>query len=115
MFDEFRQLVKSDAKNRNLTYAALAALTGLEESTIKCFMCGANDSRRVAEKIADALNKKLVYSNGHYTLADEYTDFAQTAAEQGVEPNDISLAVSAIKRMREDAKTRKEEPHNDNP
>ena len=40
----------------------------LEESTIKSFMCGATDSRRVAEKIADALGLKLIYSNGEYIV-----------------------------------------------
>lgn len=34
-------------------------------------MCGANDSRRIAEKIADVLGKTLVYSNGIYTLTNK--------------------------------------------
>ena len=31
-------------------------------------MCGANDSRRVAERITDAFACKLVYSNSIYEL-----------------------------------------------
>ena len=68
MFDTFRQNVKRLAKERNLTYAQIAEKSGVEESTIKCFMCGANDSRRIAEKIADVLNISLIYSNGEYKL-----------------------------------------------
>ena len=63
MFDNFRHIAKVMAKEKNLTYAQIASMSGLEESTIKCFMCGANDSRRVAEKIADALGMSLIYSN----------------------------------------------------
>ena len=71
MFDEFRQNVKILAKERNLTYAQIAEKSGVEESTIKCFMCGANDSRRIAEKIADVLNIILIYSNGEYRIINE--------------------------------------------
>lgn len=71
MFDVFRQNVKKLAKERKLTYAQIAEKSGVEESTIKCFMCGANDSRRIAEKIADVLNIKLIYSNGEYKIINE--------------------------------------------
>ena len=53
-----------------MTYAQIAEQAGIEESTVKSFMCGANDSRRVAEKIADALGVKLEYSNGVYTVVE---------------------------------------------
>lgn len=68
MFTEFRQNAKLLAKEKNLTYAKIAEQAGVEECTIKCFMCGANDSRRIAEKIADVFEKKLLYSNGVYKL-----------------------------------------------
>lgn len=68
MFDNFRHNAKLIAKEKNLTYGQIAKKAGVEESTIKCFMCGANDSRRVAEKIADALDMSLIYNNGHYEL-----------------------------------------------
>ncbi len=68
MFTDFRTTVKRLLKSRGLTYSQLSEKTGLAESTIKCFMCGANDSKRIAEKIADALNLKLVYQNGKYTI-----------------------------------------------
>jgi transcriptional regulator with XRE-family HTH domain len=71
LFDTFRQNVKRLAKERNLTYAQIAEKSGVEESTIKCFMCGANDSRRIAEKIADVLNISLIYSNGEYKIINE--------------------------------------------
>lgn len=51
-----------------MTYLRLSDKTGIAESTIKGFMCGANDSRRIAERIADALNCELVYSNGIYLI-----------------------------------------------
>ncbi len=68
MFTEFRQYVKNELKRSCLTYANLAESTGLRETTIKCFMCGRDDSRRVAEKIADALGIIIRYSNQTYTI-----------------------------------------------
>ena len=69
MFDDFRKDVKKIKSNRKLTYAQLVAKTvGLKEQAVKAFMCGANDSRRIAEKIADALGMGLYYSNGIYKL-----------------------------------------------
>lgn len=68
MFSEFRFKVKKLLKDRGITYARLSELTGFEESTIKTFMCGASDSRRIAEGIADTFGYKLVYSNGKYDL-----------------------------------------------
>lgn len=71
MFDTFRRNVKRLAKERNLTYAQIAEKSGVKESTIKAFMCGATDSRRVAEKIADVLEVKIVYCNGDYSITTE--------------------------------------------
>lgn len=71
MFANFRQNVKILAKEKGLTYAIMAESAGVEESTIKCFMCGANDSRRVAEKIADVLGMGMSYSNGVYELTEK--------------------------------------------
>lgn len=68
MFADFRQIVKEMSKERGLTYAQLAKEANIEESTVKSFMCAANDSRRVAEKLADVLGIKLVYSNGIYAV-----------------------------------------------
>lgn len=68
MFSEFRQDVKILAKEKKLTYAKIAEQAGVKESSIKCFMCGANDSRRIAEKLVDALGKSLVYTDGKYHL-----------------------------------------------
>lgn len=71
MFDDFKQKVKMIAKSKCLTYAQIAEKSGVKESTIKAFMCGANDSRRIAEKIADVLNISLIYSNGEYKIINE--------------------------------------------
>lgn len=68
MFRDFRQNVKSILRKREMTYAMLSTMTGVAESTIKSFMSGVNDSRRVAEKIADALNLTLVYKNQNYNV-----------------------------------------------
>ncbi len=68
MFNVFRQNVKTLLKTNGLTYAQLAKESSIAESTIKCFMCGASDSRRVAEKIAMSLGCTLQYENGVYTL-----------------------------------------------
>ena len=68
MFVKFRQCVKETLKTKQLTYSQLGEMSGLAESTIKCFMCGANDSRRVAEKIAICLGLNLVYQNGEYIV-----------------------------------------------
>lgn len=68
MFKIFRQNVKSMLKERGLTYAQLAKKSLLSESTIKGFMCGASDSRRVAEKIATNLDCAIRYENGEYQL-----------------------------------------------
>ena len=71
MFDDFKQKVKMIAKSKCLTYAQIAEKSGVKESTIKAFMCGATDSRRVAEKIADVLNISLIFSNGEYKIINE--------------------------------------------
>lgn len=71
MFAEFRQIVRNNLDKRKMTYRQLSEKTDIEESTIKCFMCGANDSRRVAEKIADALGMTLMYSNGVYRISED--------------------------------------------
>ncbi len=68
MFNKFRENVKSLLKRERLTYAQLATMTNFAESTIKGFMCGVNDSRRVAEKIANCLNCALQYEAGEYLL-----------------------------------------------
>ena len=49
-------------------YSQLAERTGFAENTIKCFMCGKNNSRPVAEAITDAMHCVMVYSNGVYTI-----------------------------------------------
>lgn len=66
MFDDFRRDVKKLAKERGLTYAKIADEAGICENTIKCFMCGANDSRRVAEKIANVLKMSILYRDGDF-------------------------------------------------
>ena len=71
MFDEFRQNIKKIAKSRHLTYAQIAEKSGLKANTIRAFMCGVDDSRRIAEKIADVLNISLIYSNGEYKIINE--------------------------------------------
>lgn len=71
MFDEFRQNIKTIAKLRHLTYAQIAEKSGLKANTIRAFMCGVDDSRRIAEKIADVLNISLIYSNGEYKIINE--------------------------------------------
>ena len=71
MFDIFRQKVKTLLKARGLTYSQLAQKSSTAESTIKGFMCGASDSRRVAERIANSLGCTLQYENGKYLLIDK--------------------------------------------
>lgn len=71
MFDDFRQTVKKLAKEKGYTYAKMAGIAGIEEGTIKCFMCGANDSRRIAEKLADVLGISILYKNGEFTVITE--------------------------------------------
>lgn len=68
MFDEFRQNIKTIAKSRHLTYAQIAEKSGLKANTIRAFMCGVDDSRRIAENIADVLGVEIVYSNGKYKI-----------------------------------------------
>lgn len=68
MFKTFRQSVKELLKELGLTYAQLAKKALIAESTIKGFMCGASDSRRVAEKIANSLGCAIQYENGKYLL-----------------------------------------------
>lgn len=71
MFYRFRQKVKKYLKSKDMTYLQLGELTGFKESTIKCFMCGANDSRRIAEKISNVLNIKIIYQNGEWDLYED--------------------------------------------
>lgn len=70
MFEVFRKNIKVLLKNQHMTYAQLSQKSGIAESTIKCFMCGASDSRRIAEKIADALNVTIAYRNQKYIIED---------------------------------------------
>lgn len=71
MFTSFRHNVKCMLKEKGLTYAAVAKKANLSEGSIKLFMCGDNDSRRVAEKIADVLGMGMSYSNGIYELTEK--------------------------------------------
>ena len=70
MFEKFRQKVKECLKDNKMTYRQLGEVTGLAENTIKCFMSGATDSRKVAESISIALGKKMMYDNGYFYLID---------------------------------------------
>lgn len=74
MFDEFRQNIKTIAKSRHLTYAQIAEKSGLKANTIRVFMCGVDDSRRIAENIADVLGVEIVYSNGKYKINSNKTE-----------------------------------------
>lgn len=71
MFEFFRKSVKQILEREKMTYSQLSVKAKVTESTIKCFMCGASNSRRVAERIADALGQELVYSNGKYVLTNK--------------------------------------------
>ena len=71
MFETFRQAAKKKLRELKRTYAEIAAMADISEATVKQFMCGASDSRRIAEKIADTLNCELVYSNGIYMIKDK--------------------------------------------
>lgn len=68
MFEIFRQNVKTLLKTKRITYSQLAKQSLIAESTIKAFMCGASDSRRVAEKIANCLGCAIQYESGRYLL-----------------------------------------------
>ena len=70
LFTEFRQYVKERLKAEGITYAQLSLKAGVAESTIKCFMCR-DDSRRVAEKIADALGVAIKYTGKKYVISDK--------------------------------------------
>lgn len=70
MFDAFRQAVKERAKNVGYTYARMAEMAGIDEGTIKQFMCGANDSRRIAEKLADVLGMAILYRDGEFYVVE---------------------------------------------
>lgn len=72
---DLRGTFKKLAKEKGYTYAQMAAIAGIEESTIKCFMCGANDSRRIAEKLADVLGISILYKDGEF-IAVEKTEGA---------------------------------------
>lgn len=74
MFSKFRQDVKILLHGNNMTYSQISEKTGIAESTIKCFMCGASDSRRIAECISDVLGCELIYSNGIYMIKDKKDD-----------------------------------------
>lgn len=74
MFSKFRQDVKILLHGNNMTYSQISEKTGIAESTIKCFMCGASDSRRIAECISDVLDCELIYSNGIYMIKDKKDD-----------------------------------------
>lgn len=68
MFDAFRQIAKEQLKSARISYAKVAESIGMSEGMIKQFFCGDNDSRNVAEKIADYLEIGLVYRRGGYSV-----------------------------------------------
>ena len=70
LFSEFRKEVKAYLRDNNLIYRDIAEKSKLSTGTIKCFMCGANNSRRLAEKITDTLGLKMLYFNGKYYLSE---------------------------------------------
>ncbi len=53
---------------QHITYAQLSEIINVADHTVAMFMCGAANSRRLAEKIADALGLTLQYSKGEYTI-----------------------------------------------
>lgn len=87
MFEVFRQVAKKKLKESKSTYAEIAANANISEATVKQFMCGANDSRRVAEHIADVLNCTLVYSNGTYDIKDKEEESITQDAATAHPPN----------------------------
>lgn len=70
MFDTFRQAVKKRAKDIGYTYARMAEMAEIDEGTIKQFMCGANESRRIAEKLADVLGMAILYQDGEFYVVE---------------------------------------------
>lgn len=71
---DLRGTFKKLAKEKGYTYAKMAGIAGIEESTIKCFMCGANDSRRIAEKLADVLGISILYKDGEFIAVEKTED-----------------------------------------
>lgn len=59
MYEVFRGEVAKEKKIRKLTNSDLAEMTGIKESSLKAFMCGARDSERTARAIAKALDIEL--------------------------------------------------------
>lgn len=100
MFTDFRINAKKTLYDRQMTYSQLSEKTGIAESTIKCFMCGANDSRRIAEKIADALDCNLVYSNGIYNIVskgvEEHDCTESYRRKKGLTQKQIAKALGVV-------------------
>lgn len=118
MFDAFRQAVKERAKEVGYTYAKIAEIAGIDEGTIKQFMCAANDSRRIAEKLADALGMAILYRDGEFYVAGNpdscgkarFTPhFKKIREQKGIKQSDVAQVLGITKQAYSDYELGKRE------
>jgi transcriptional regulator with XRE-family HTH domain len=95
--------IRELANNRGFSLTTLEVELGLGNGTISRWSKSAPNTDKL-QKVADFFNVSLDYLLGRANKDDElagvYFNFAKEAQENGVDPDDIKLAIETIKKIR---------------
>ncbi len=106
MYERFMQLLQEN----NITAYRVSKETGVTQTTLSDWKTGRGTPKTATlKKIADYFNVSLDWLTGNSeqrTINSEaeidnvYFSFARKAQEEGIDPDDIMLAIDTIKRLR---------------
>lgn len=105
MHDVFKDVLKELRTQKHLTQEQLAQNVGLAKSTISMYENGKREpDLETLELFADYFNVDMNKLTGKPSnievLDDVYLSLAKSAQEDGIDPDDIRLAIATIKAMR---------------
>ena len=103
--------IRSAIQEKGLSYSELERITGVSKSALQRYASGETKKIPVdvIEKIASATGVSARYLMGWdesetsvdaTKIDDVYLSFARDAQDQGINPDDIRLAIETIKNMR---------------
>lgn len=107
----FNTVLRDLRTRHNLTQKMLGNALGLSESTIGMYERGQREPDfETLEAIADYFNVDMNYLTGRSDVSntrgslpvieDVYLSFARRAQDEGIEPEDIQLAIETIRKLR---------------
>lgn len=106
MYERFVQLLQE----RNITAYRVSKETGVTQTTLSDWKTGRGTPKTATlKKIADFFNVSLDWLTGNSDQRTIYSDneidniyfsFAKQAQDEGIDPDDIMLAIDTIKRLR---------------